>query len=129
MVQDESSYLPFTTIEEEIDLKLGEKILAAWDTPFSNLDPNNITKKDFTDYYTTMVGDIANDGYMFNSIASNQGVVVLDVDDKRSSLMGVTSEEELTNMIKFQNAYNASSRYITTVADMIDTIINRVGQW
>ena len=129
VVQDESSYLPFTTIEEEIDLKLGEKILAAWDTPFSNLDPNNITKKDFTDYYTTMVGDIANDGYMFNSIASNQGVVVLDVEDKRSSLMGVTSEEELTNMIKFQNAYNASSRYITTVADMIDTIINRVGQW
>ncbi len=128
-VQDNSSLLPFTTAEEEIDLKLGERILAAWDTPFNNIDPNNITKKDFTDFYSAMIGEIANDGYMFNSIAQNQSIVVLDIDSSRESIMGVTSEEELTNMIKFQNAYNASSRYITTVADMIDTIIEKVGHW
>lgn len=128
-VQDKSALLPFTTVEEEIDLQLGEAILKAWDSPFNNLDPNNITKKDFTDYYSAMIGLVANDGYMFNSIAENQGNVVLDVDNMRESIMGVTSEEELSNMIKFQNAYNASSRYITTIADMIDTLINRVGNW
>ncbi len=128
-VQDDSSLLPFTTVEEEIDLKLGEDILAAWDAPFDNLDPNNVTKKDFTDFYSTLVGEIANDGYMFNSIASNQSTVVLDIDSSRESIMGVTSEEELTNLIRFQNAYNASSRYITTVAEMIDTVIQKVGQW
>lgn len=128
-VQDDSSLLPFTTAEEEIDLKLGEEILKAWDTPFDNLDPNNITKKDFTDFYSTMVGEIANDGYMFNSIASNQSTVVLDIDNNRETIMGVTSEEELTNLIKFQNAYNASSRYITTIGEMIDTIIQKVGKW
>jgi len=128
-VQDDSSLLPFTTAEEEIDLKLGEEILAAWDKPFNNIDPNNITKKDFTDFYSAMVGEIANDGYMYNSIAQNQSTVVLDIDSSREEIMGVTSEEELTNMIKFQNAYNASSRYITTVAEMIDTIIERVGHW
>ncbi len=128
-VQDNSALLPFTTAEEEIDLELGEAILKAWDTPFNNLDPNNITKKDFTDFYSALVGEIANDGYMYNSIASSQSLVVLDIDGSRESFMGVTSEEELTNIIKFQNAYNASSRYITTVADMLDTIIQRVGRW
>lgn len=128
-VQDDSSLLPFTTAEEEIDLKLGEKILAAWDTPFNNIDPNNITKKDFTDFYSAMVGEIANDGYMYRSIAENQSTVVLDIDGSREAIMGVTSEEELTNMIKFQNAYNSSSRYVTTIAEMLDTIIERVGHW
>lgn len=128
-VQDNSALLPFTTAEEEIDLKLGEEILAAWDKPFNNIDPNNITKKDFTDFYSAMVGEIANDGYMYHSIAENQSTVALDIDNSREEIMGVTSEEELTNMIKFQNAYNASSRYITTVAEMIDTIIERVGHW
>jgi len=129
VIQDNYAYLPFTTKEEEIDLKLGEEILAAWDKPFKNLDPNNITKKDFTDYYSAMIGEIANDGYMHKSISENQSTVVLDIDSSRESAMGVTSEEELSNMIKFQNAYNASSRYVTTIADMIDTIIQKVGHW
>ncbi len=128
-VQDDSSLLPFTTAEEEIDLELGERILAKWDEPFSNLDPNNITQKDFTDYYSALVGEIANDGYMFNSIATNQSTVVLNIDSSRETIMGVTSEEELTNLIKFQNAYNASSRYINVITEMLDTVIQKVGKW
>ena len=36
-------------------------------------------------------------------------------------------EEELTNMIRFQSAYNASSRYVTTVADMLEYLIEKLG--
>ena len=64
---------------------------------------------------------------MFNSIEENQATVVLDIDGSRESIMGVTSEEELTNMIKFQNAYNASSRYINVISEMLEHIINTLG--
>ncbi len=129
LVLDNYSYLPLTTLEENVDLNKGAELLAAWDAAGVCLDPNNTTLKDINDYYSTMVGVIGNDGYVYNAIAESQSDVVVSLDEKRESKQGVTSEEELTNLIKFQNAYNASSRYITTVADMIDTLINRVGNW
>lgn len=129
LVLDNYSYIPLTTLEENVDMKKGEEILKAWDEAAVCLDPNNTTLKDINDYYSSMVGIIGNDGYMYNAIAESQSDVVVSLDEKRESKQGVTSEEELTNLIKFQNAYNASSRYITTVADMIDTLINRVGNW
>ena len=36
----------------------------------------------------------------------------------------VSTDEELTNMIKYQNAYNAASRYINVITTMIDTLLN-----
>ena len=129
VVLDDYSYLPFSTLEEDVDLQLGEELMKKWDEAGVCLDPNNTTKKDINDYYSAMVGIIGNDGYMYNAISESQSEVMISLDEKRESKQGVTSEEELTNLIKFQNAYNASSRYITTIGDMIDTLINRVGNW
>ena len=129
IVLDDYSYLPFKTIQEDVDLNLCARLLSAWDKAQVCLDPNNTTLKNVDDYYSTMVGLIGNDGYMYNAISESQGDVVTSLNEKRESKQGVTSEEELTNLIKFQNAYNASSRYITTIADMIDTLINKVGNW
>ena len=39
-------------------------------------------------------------------------------------MIGVSTDEELTNMIKYQNGYNAASRYINVIAAMIDTLLN-----
>lgn len=129
LILDDYSYLPFKTVEEDVDLQLGERLLAAWDSADVCIDPNNTTKKDISDYYNAMVGIIGNDGYMYNAVAESQSSLISSIDEKRESKQGVTSEEELTNLIKFQNAYNASSRYITTISDMIDTLINKVGNW
>jgi flagellar hook-associated protein 1 FlgK len=74
-----------------------------------------------------MVGVLSNEGYMSKAIAESQAAVVLNIETQRQSVVGVSQEEELSNMIKFKNAYDASSRYINAVAEMIDTLINRVG--
>ena len=129
VILDDYSYLPLKDIEENVDLNLGERLLQAWDEAEGCIDPNNTTKKDINDYYSAMVGIIGNDGYMYNAIAQSQSDLIGSVEEKRQSKQGVTSEEELTNLIKFQNAYNASSRYITTISDMIDTLIQKVGNW
>ena len=54
--------------------------------------------------------------------------MVLEADTARMEVTSVSENEELTNMIKFQHAYNASARMITTVDEMIDVIINRMGR-
>jgi len=45
----------------------------------------------------------------------------------RESISGVSLDEELSNMIRYQKGYEASARYITTVNSMLDTLINRMG--
>ena len=83
-----------------------------------------MTKHTFKDFYTALVGDIATRGNTYKVIAENQETMVNTIENSRVAITGVASEEELTNMIKFQHAYNASSKYINTVSQMLDTIIN-----
>lgn len=129
VVLDDYAYLPFSTKDKKVDMQLGQDILDAWSNVYINLDPDNMTPKDFDDYYDAMTGVIANDGYVYQQIASNQNTVVAALDDARVSFTGVSSSDELTNLIKFKNAYNANSRYINVVSDMLDTLIHKVGNW
>jgi flagellar hook-associated protein 1 FlgK len=56
-----------------------------------------------------------------------QDAVVAAADDAVTSDSGVNLDEEMTNMMLFQRSYQASARCITTVDDMLDTLINRTG--
>ncbi|MCL6632370.1 MAG: flagellar hook-associated protein FlgK [Alicyclobacillus herbarius] len=55
---------------------------------------------------------------------SNQQSLVSQIDQQRQSVSGVSIDEELTNMIQYQQAYSASARMISTINQMLDTIIN-----
>ena len=61
---------------------------------------------------------------VYESIVAGQQATVDSLSDSRQQVLGVSSEEELQNIIKFQNAYNASSRYINVVDEMLEHIIN-----
>ena len=43
---------------------------------------------------------------------------------QRESVSGVSLDEEMTNLVKFQKAYQASARLVTTIDEMLDTILN-----
>jgi len=60
-------------------------------------------------------------------MVNNQETLLNELENKRQSISGVSLDEEMTNMIKFQHAYNAASRYITTIDEALDLIINRMG--
>lgn len=119
--------IPFTTKEGEEDYRKANKLLEAWNGKFCNLDPDSLAQLKFTDYYDQYIYELGNDGEFFKNLAASETDVTNTLDAQRTEIHGVNSDEELTNMIKFQNAYNASSRYITVVSDMLEHIINRLG--
>jgi flagellar hook-associated protein 1 FlgK len=59
--------------------------------------------------------------------ASSQALVD-SVTSQRASTSGVSMDEEMTNMIKFQRAYQAAARAMSTMDDMLDIVINRTGR-
>lgn len=108
----------------EFDLEVCESLTEQWQTPFATLSPNTLTTFDFNSYYTNMIGELANRGNKYSTLAESQQLTVDTIDNQRQGVMGVSSDEELTNLIRFQHAYSASSRYITTVNDLLETLLN-----
>lgn len=104
-----------------------EALKAAFTEEAYTLNPNVKKKTCFVDYYDDLVSQIANSGYVFRSIYTNQVNTVESTYSAREQITGVSSDEELSNMIKFQNVYNASSRYINVISEMIEHIINTLG--
>ena len=87
------------------------------------LNPDVIKRVNLTDYYSDLVAQVSNSGYMFNSIYENQAKTVSAAESARDQVEAVSSDEELSNMIKFQSAYNASSRFINVVDEMMEHLI------
>lgn len=126
-IREDYSKLPFKTVEKDNDLKKGEVLMNEWGIKQMNLDPSNMSKLTFKEFYAQLVYTIGNTGELYGSVAANQADAAAEVDDARTVITGVSSEEELENMIKFQSAYNASSRYVTVVADMLEYLIEKLG--
>jgi len=57
-----------------------------------------------------------------------QEQIMLNLENRKKQVSGVSLDEEMTNLIKFQQAYNASARVISTVNSMLDTLINQLGR-
>lgn len=127
VVLEDYSKLPFKTLEGDNDLQKGADLVDEWNKDQMNLDPENMSILDFKEFYGQLVYTIGNSGDMFYSISTNQLTAATQIDGARTEITGASSEEELTNMIKFQSAYNASSRYVTTISDMLEYIIEKLG--
>jgi flagellar hook-associated protein 1 FlgK len=78
-------------------------------------------------YYQHIILYVGNKGYEAANMAESHRSLVEQVDAMRQSVMGVSLDEEMTNMIKYKFAYNANSKVIDVVNQMLETIIFRLG--
>ncbi|HWI65846.1 MAG TPA: flagellar hook-associated protein FlgK [Symbiobacteriaceae bacterium] len=52
---------------------------------------------------------------------------VAQAEKQRQSVSGVSLDDEMTKMIQFQQTYNAAARMMTTLDEMLDVVVNRIG--
>jgi flagellar hook-associated protein 1 FlgK len=81
----------------------------------------------FDDYFAAAVARVGLMGEQSGRALESQNLIMKQLRDLRSATSGVNIDEELSQMIKYQHGYAAAARFITTVNDMLDTIINRMG--
>ncbi len=79
------------------------------------------------EYFQSVVGQLGVQSQEAKRQASNQEILVDQVDERRQSVSGVSLDEEMSNMIKFQHAYNAAARMVTTIDQILDKVINGMG--
>ena len=78
-------------------------------------------------YYNTMTSNLGSVSEVMDNKASSQDDLITQITNWRSSTSGVDWNEELTNMIKFQQGYSACSRCLTTMDEMLDKLVNSTG--
>ena len=81
----------------------------------------------FEDFYNSAVGRLGVSIQEARSLAQNQEFLRAHLQTLRESVAGVNLDEEMTNLIKFQRAFEAAARLISVVDSMLETLINRVG--
>ena len=124
-LENQADLFPHLTKDtHEIDYGMGAQISDLWTTKTLKIYPGSAATFSFSEYYTEMIGGIASAGSTYESTANTLDSSVSAIDNKRQQVTGVSTDEELASMIKYQNAYNAASRYIQTVSDMIELLVS-----
>lgn len=77
--------------------------------------------------YTNIVTSVGISKQYADNMVSNQEVLLDHLMLRRESTSGVSIDEEMTNVIKFQKSYQANARVISVLTEMLDTLINRMG--
>ncbi|MBE5923060.1 MAG: flagellar hook-associated protein FlgK [Lachnospiraceae bacterium] len=121
------SLLPLTNLQNEELQSVADQLIHIWDEPFTTIGPNSLVTNDFMGYYKEFIADFANKGSTYNGIAESQNKSVLELDNQRQVVLGVSTDEELSNLIKFQQGFNAASRYFTVVSEMVEHLIMKLG--
>jgi flagellar hook-associated protein 1 FlgK len=75
-------------------------------------------------YYATTAAAVGSDAQATTQNLSAQEVVRNQLDSQRGETSGVSMDEELSNMIKFQRAYQASARLIVTADEMFQALLD-----
>lgn len=79
------------------------------------------------DYYQDIILHMGNEGTDAVNIADSQSKLVQSADAQRMAITGVSMDEEMTNMMKFKFAYDASARVLNIIDSMIEQVVNRLG--
>ncbi|SDM43133.1 flagellar hook-associated protein 1 FlgK [Psychrobacillus sp. OK028] len=79
-------------------------------------------------YFEGLIGQLGVDGQQSVRLTFNSATLQQAVTERRSSVSSVSLDEEMTNMITFQQAYNANARMITVIDETLDRIINGMGR-
>ena len=115
--------MPAYKKDGSVDYEMGAKLAAAWEVKDMKLNPYDQKPCTFEEYYDKMVDQLGIEGNTYKSVTETLSGAVSFVDSKRQQVSGVSSDEELSNMIKFQSAYNAASRFMNVISEMTETIV------
>ena len=114
-----------TSPENNAEVGNGKNAKLLSDVFFAKLD--GLDGSSVQSFYAQTIGQLGVEGQQAIKMTDSSGTLLLAVSNRRDSISSVSLDEEMTDMIRFQQAYNASARMITVMDEALDKIINGMG--
>jgi len=84
---------------------------------------NNLT---ISEKYSNYISDIANDIQVSQQDSDTYGLVLSQLQQQKMQYSGVSTDEEMMNVMKYQKSYDAAAKLIKTADELLDTLMNMV---
>jgi flagellar hook-associated protein 1 FlgK len=108
------------------DNSIALAVAAVANQPFSTAGGDAINGT-ISQAYSNAVSNLGQALSSTNELVTNQTSVQTLVQNQRDSVSGVSLDEEMANIVKYQRAYQASSQVFNVVNGLLDTVINHLG--
>ncbi len=82
----------------------------------------------FEKFYNTFITGLASEVKFASDMTDQEFALCDGLDSQRVSMMGVSIDEEMSSLVRFQHAYNAAARVLTAMDEDLDVLINRTGR-
>jgi flagellar hook-associated protein FlgK len=111
-------------IPSQISQGNNENVLKLIDTR----DNIKVDGKTITDYFASLTGNIAVEGENAKHFQTRQEKVNDELEKSRKQVMGVSLDEEMTNLMQYQRTFQAAARYINSLDQMLEVILGLGGK-
>lgn len=126
-LSDKVKESPFNIAASSEEIKLNEGSTHTGNNMIARELYETLNRNGYYDRLNSIVADLAIETDTVRNIKTTKNTLLISVDTQRQSLSSVSLDEETTNLIMFQQTYNACARVVTALSEMIDTLINRMG--
>ena len=86
----------------------------------------NDSKSTFSSYYSSLVGQVGQDVAYVNRSFDHHTNLMSQLTNRKEGISGVSIDEEMMNLIRYQTGYNASARLFGAAQELADTLMNLV---
>lgn len=80
----------------------------------------------YEEFFKSIVSDLGISSQEAKKFLENQNILINNLEQRRQSTVGVSLDEEMAEMLKFQHGYDAAAKYMKTVDQMIETVIDKL---
>ncbi len=92
-----------------------------------DLSVTSLGQSTISEFYQASIATLGVRAKQQRSLSENQASLLNHLEASRSSVSGVSLDEETANLIRFQRSFQASARVLTAVDEMLDRLINGMG--
>jgi flagellar hook-associated protein 1 FlgK len=103
------------------DNEIARALTSLWDTRLMDGGTRSLLE-----FHQGFLADVGGRTDAANRAAESQDFIVQQVENMRDTVSGVSNEEELANLVKFQRAYEMAARAVRTTDEMLQTLINMI---
>jgi len=105
----------------------GDNVVALDIQDLRNIKVLDNNTRSLNDFYNGIVSELGIETNTAISFTNNFELLLHQIENAKESVQGVSLDEEMTNMIRFQHAYDAAARVITAIDQALDTVISKMG--
>lgn len=103
------------------------EVMKKWENGVEGLEDQFGKASPVNNYYRSVIDELSIELDEAESYYDEHNGLLVAVDNKRQTLSGVSLDEELSYMLKYQYAYQASSKFINIIDSMVDKVVNNMG--